>query len=199
MPIAIDFPSQVRALGRIRALSRPLTLLISIALGLSVVIPMAEVVVILFFHQFGSPRALVSFNEWGIGLSIGNINLQSGALIPLESLGFAQRLTAAGLAALCATCVGIALIHLRGLFVLYSRGTVFAADNIVRMKKFGLWLVVTGIVVNVSGRLFVQVMGTPVQGTANAAMAVVYGAMIYVIAYVMELGREADLERKEFL
>jgi len=199
MQNAIDLPSQVRALGRIRALSRPLTLLISIALGLSIVIPMAEILVILFFHQFGSPRALMSFNEWGIGLTVGDIDLQNGALIPLDSLDFRERLAAAGLAGLCATCTAIALTHLRALFALYSRGTVFATVNIVRMKKFGLWLAVTGIVVNASGRLFVLVMGAPVQGTANAAMAVVYGAMIYVIAYVMQLGREADLERKEFL
>ena len=199
MQNAIDLPRQVRALGRIRALSRPLTLLISIALGLSIVIPIAEILVILFFHQFGSPRASVSFNEWGVGLTIGNIELQNEALIPLDSLAFGQRLAAAGLAALCATCAAIALTHLRALFALYSRGTVFATVNIVRMKKFGLWLAMTGIVVNVSGRLFVLAMGAPVQGTANAAMAVVYGAMIYVIAYVMQLGREADLERKEFL
>jgi hypothetical protein len=199
MQNTIDLPSQVRAQGRIRALSRPLTLLISIALGLSILIPIAEILVILFFHQFGSPRASVSFNEWGIGLTIGNAEGQNGSIIPLDSLDFRQRLADAGLAAMCATCTAMALTHLRGLFALYSRGTVFAADNIVRMKKFGLWLAVTGIVVNVSGRLFVLAMGAPVQGTANAAMAVVYGAMIYVIAYVMQLGREADLERKEFL
>ena len=199
--IGFDRSPQDRARGRIQTLSRPLKVLISIALGLAIVFLIGEVVFLLFFDQLGSPHAFLSFNEWGINLSIGGTNLHplDPAVLAVASLTLGQRLTAAGLGALCSGCAAVVLTHLRGLFALYSRGIVFSDKNVARMKMFGLWLVVTAIVTNISGRLFVWLMGAPVHGFANAAMTVVYGAMIYVIAYVMELGREADLERKEFI
>ncbi len=199
MPPSDSVP-QGRALRRIRALSRPLAVLLSIALGLFV-ISAAEIVVVLFFHRLGSPHDWVSFNEWGLELAIGGDfgPHPNPALIPLDSLAAGQRFIVAGLAILCATCEFILLLQLRGLFALYSRGIVFAAGNVARMKKFGVWLALTGIVANVSDHLFERALHAPVMGFANAPMEIVYGAMIYVIAYVMELAREADLERKEFV
>jgi hypothetical protein len=76
---------------------------------------------------------------------------------------------------------------------------VFGSQNARRMKHFGLWLVLWAVASNLGERVFVAVILAPLQGTSNAAMAVVYGAMIYVIAHVMDLAREADLERKEFV
>jgi hypothetical protein len=196
-----DISPQDRALRRIRTLSRPLTVLISIALGLVLCFLTLEIAFLVFFRQFGSPAALLSFNEWGINLSIGSTGLQSPdrAMLSVANLTLGQRLTAAGLGALCAVCSAVVLIHLRGLFQLYSRGIVFSASNVARIRMFGLWLVVAAIVTNVSGRLFVWLMDAPVRGFANAALTIVFGAMIYVIGYVMELGREADLERKDFI
>ncbi|HEX4024791.1 MAG TPA: DUF2975 domain-containing protein [Steroidobacteraceae bacterium] len=165
-------------------------------------VPAAEIVVVLFcFHQSGAVRAFVSFGGWGVGLTIGGIGPYSHnpAFVALNSLDLQLRLTVAVLAALCAAGSILVLVQLRALFSLYSRGVVFAADNVARMKKFGLWLVVTAIVVNVSGRLFARALGAPAEATANAAMTVIYGVMIYVIAHVMALAREADLERKEFV
>jgi predicted signal transduction protein with EAL and GGDEF domain len=76
---------------------------------------------------------------------------------------------------------------------------VFDEMNVRHMKLFGCWLVVAAVVINVSGRAFFAVTEQPAHDTANAAMALVYGGMIYVIARVMEIGREADLERKAFV
>ncbi len=201
MPIGRDLSQQDRALRHIRTLSRPLTLLISIALGLVLLFLTLEVLFLVFFHQVGSPYALVSFNEWGINLSIGGTEFHppAPASLTVANLSLGQRLTAAGLGALCSGCTAVFLTHLRGLFALYSRGIVFSANNVARIKMFGLWLVVAAIVTNISGRLLVWLMGAPVHGFANAAITVIYGAMIYVIAHVMELGREADLERKDFI
>lgn len=71
--------------------------------------------------------------------------------------------------------------------------------NVRHMKLFGCWLVVASVAVNLSGRAFFAVTGEPAHDTANAAMAVVYGGMIYVIARVMELAREADEDRRAFV
>ena len=201
MAIAPELSPQERALRRIQLLSRPLKVLISIALGLAILFLVALVLFLVFFHQLGLPHALLSFNEWGVNLSVGGTDLHSldPAMLPVATLTFGQRLTAAGLGALCSGCTAVVLTHLRGLFALYSRGIVFSAKNVARIKMFGLWLVVTAIVANLSGRLFTWLLGAPEHGIPNAAMTVIFGAMIYVIAYVMELGREADLERKDFI
>ena len=195
-----DSVPQVRALRRIRALSRPLTVLISIALGLSAIVAPLAFAALLGFPRFGSLHNFVSFTAVGVGVAFGKIGLQRyPGFILVDGLTTGERLLVAGLAVTCAACNVLALVQLRGLFALYSRGVVFSSGNITRIKKFGLWLAVTAIVANVAGRLFVRVLNVPLQGTANAALAVVVGAMIYVIGYVMELAREADLERQEFV
>jgi hypothetical protein len=164
--------------------------------------PIAEIIVLLFFaDRIGSMRGFVSFSEWGVGLSVSDIasRFAERTQIPLETLSLQQRCTVSALAALCALCTALMLFQLRSLFALYSRGQVFTAANIQRIKAFGMWLVAGAIVANVAGRIFVAVTHAPVTSTANAAMAVLLGVMIYVIAHVMELGRAADLERKEFI
>ena len=103
------------------------------------------------------------------------------------------------LAALSAVCGVLALFHLRQLFALYARGEVFGEGNIGHLKRFGLWLAATGVVVNVADPLFPTITGEPARGFSNAVMALVYGGMTYVVARVMELGRQADAERKEFV
>jgi hypothetical protein len=193
MQAAIHIAPQARALARIRALSRPIVLLLTVAFAAAVVVPSAQILAILFLHPGGVPSFL-SFDGWSVGLGMGG-----GAGIPLGSLSAEQRWAVAGLAGLCAACSALALFQLRSLFVLYSSGAIFAADNIRRIKLFGMWLVAAAIAGNVSGRLFMWVTHTAVLNTANAALTVVLGAMIYVIAHVMELGREADLERKDFI
>jgi hypothetical protein len=201
---AIDLAPEARALQRIRTVSQPIRILISLVLALAIVVPIFQVVVVLFLaNHLGSFRAFVSFGAGGVGLNVANadqqLHLQGLAQIPLDTLSIAQRLIVAALDGLCATCTALALIHLRSLFVLYSRGVVFAANNIRHIKRFGMWLVVAAIAINLAGRLFVWTTHAAIFGTANAALIVVLGAMIYVIAYVMELGRQADLERKDFL
>jgi hypothetical protein len=200
----IDLSSQARALRRIRAVSQPIKVLISIMFALSVVVPIFQIVVVLFLaNHLGSYRAFVSFSAGGVGLNVADadqqLHLYSLAQIPLETLSVQQRLVVAALDGLCATCIALALWHLRSLFVLYSLGVVFAESNIRHIKSFGLWLVAAAIAINVAGRLFVWTTHAALFSTSNAALIVVLGAMIYVIAYVMELGRDADLERKDFL
>lgn len=183
------------ALRQIRRLSLPIMVLLSGALALQVVVQIFFAAQLFFFHGGGDWRASVSFAQTGINMSFPAHSQD----VALESLAFGQRASLALLAALCATCVGFAIFHLRQLFALYSRGLVFTADNIRHIKRFGLWLVVAAVVVNCSGRLFFIVTGQHAYDSANAAMALIYGGMTYVIARVMELARQADEERREFV
>jgi hypothetical protein len=202
MQVAVDLDAQARALARIRTLSRPIVLLATIALAAAVLVPTAQILVILFFpNHLGSLSSFLSFNGWGVGLlMVGtDSHLPGGTFVPLDSLGLEQRCAVAALLGLCAICSALALFQLRSLFALYSRGIVFAETNIRRIKAFGMWLVLAAIAANVAGRLYLWVTHAAVDGTPNAALIVVLGVMIYVIAHVMELGREADLERKDFI
>ena len=184
-------------LRQLRRLSQPFVILLSIALGLVVLVQVPEIVAILFFRGGDALHASVGSSEGGIGLSIWGKDQPPG--VALESLSFGQRSALALLAALCATCGGLALLHLRQLFALYAKGVVFAEGNIRHIKRFGLWLAAGAIMINVADRLFPMITGQPSHGFANAAMAVVYGGMTWVVARVMELGRQADQERKEFV
>lgn len=188
-----------KALRQIRRLSLPLLILLSIALGLIVLIQIPEVFALLFFfHGNGTWHAAVSCSASGINLSIFASPGHSQDVM-VESLSFGQRSALALPAALCAICGGVAIFHLRQLFALYSRGAVFTEGNIRHIKRFGLWLAVAGILVNGAGRVFFVVTGQHAHGIANALMAVICGGMIYVVARVMDLGRQADEERKEFI
>jgi len=195
-----DIPIQdEKTLRQVRRLSRPFLILLSIALGLVVLVQIPEIAALLFFfHGNGAWHAAVSCSASGINLSIF-ANPGRSPDVLLESLSFGERSVLALIAALCAMCGGLAIFHLRQLFALYSRGTVFGEDNIHHIKQFGLWFVVAGIVVNGAGRVFFAVTGQHAHGIANAAMAAICGGMIYIIARVMDLGRQADEERKGFI
>lgn len=200
MQTPTDSVPDPRALRRIRALSWPLLVLISIALGLAILIVPLTFVALAGLPRFGSLHTFVTFGGMGVGVVFGEMSLQRvPGVILVEGLTTGQRWLLAAIALACNACNILALLQLRGLFALYSRGVVLSMSNVARIKAFGLWVALTAIVVNVAGRVFVRVLNEPVQGIANAALAVIIGAMIYVIGYVMELAREADLERQEFV
>ena len=186
------------ALRQLQRLSHPFRSVLSFALGLLVLFQISVIAMLLFFHGSGAWHAAVSYSASGINLSIF-ASPDTSQDVAVESLAFGQRAMLALLAAVCGTCGGFVIFHLRQLFALYSRGVVFAEDNILHIKRFGLWLVVAAVVVNGSGRIFFIVRGNHAHDTANAAMALIYGGMVYVIARVMELGRLADEERNEFV
>ena len=105
----------------------------------------------------------------------------------------------AALAAVCAACSAMALLNLRRLFALYSQGLVFSGESAGRLKRFALWLVLTAIAINLSSRLYLPITGTAPGAPANVLATLLCGAMIWVIAHVMELACEADVERREFI
>jgi hypothetical protein len=203
MSPAQDVVLSPSTLKRIRALSRPITILVSVALGLLVAVQTAEIAaVLLAFHKGDAWQGQASFTADGFGLSVFDaahpIPPSFGVMV--DKLGAGERLEIAALAAGCAGCAAMALFNLRQLFALYSRGAVFSASNVARMKAFALWLVLAVIAVNVCGRIFLATIGGLVAyPPGNVVLTLVYGAMIYVMARVMELACEADQERREFV
>lgn len=189
-------------LQRIRGLSRPVAILLSIALGLVLVVQTLEIAALLFgFHKGDDWQALASFSDTGFGLFVFQDSRPAQQLgtVAVETLDLNQRIGVAALAAICAGCAAMALLNLRRLFGLYSSGAVFSPQSGERMKRFALWLVLTALAINISGRAFVALTGAAATAPANVVMTVLCGAMVYVIARVMELACEADKERREFV
>jgi len=196
-------PANALALGpatrlqRIRRISRPLVFLITVALALAPV-PLLLAAVLLV-HPAGLPEGYVSFSEWGEGISVGHLDTVPPALVPIASLSAPQRWAFAAVLLIPTGTAALVLLQIRALFSLYCRGVIFGEQNARRIKHFALCLVANAVATNLAGRLFVAVIHAPVLGTSNAALVVVLGAMVYVIGYVMDLARDADLERKEFI
>ena len=186
-------------LRQVRRLSRPFVVLFSLALGLLVLIELVQLAALLLApHGMGGWRAGVSASAEGINLSVVRATDPAPG-VALETLSLAQRAELAGLSLLSAICGGLAVFHLRRLFILYARGEVFAEDNIRHIKRFGLWLALSAVMINVADHLFPAIAGQPPHSFANAVLALVYGGMTYVVGRVMELGRQADQERREFV
>ena len=186
-------------LRQVRRLSRPFVVIFTIALGLLVLIEALQLLALLLLpHGVGGWRGGLSASAEGINLSV----VRSSDPVPgvaLEALSFVQRAELAALSLASAICGGLAVFHLRRLFALYARGEVFAEDNIRHIKRFGLWLALSAVMINVADHLFPAITGQPAHGFANAVLALVYGGMTYVVGRVMELGRQADVERREFV
>jgi hypothetical protein len=91
--------------------------------------------------------------------------------------------------------------NLRRLFGLYAVGVVFAPDNARRLKLIGAAL----IVIAVSPWLrhaFLSSFHIAVDQawmSASSLQALVLGAIVLVIAQVMQLGRELEEERSQFV
>jgi Protein of unknown function (DUF2975) len=189
-------------LQRVRSISRPLAFLVSVALflcSLAFLLALAS----LLLPPRSSPGSCVVIGTGVALINVGPIQRVGAACIPLAQLSAGQRQLIAAHFSLCLTCLCLMLLQLRALFGLYSRGIIFAAENAQRIKQFALWLVVLSVVVNLSGRITAAVIHAPPTpfglGISSFTSTLVAGTMIYVIGYVMELGREADLERRDFV
>jgi len=186
------------SISQIQRFANVFVVLLSLALGALVLFHLFVVGMLSFFHDGGAWHAALSFSATGTNLSVFS-GVDHTNTVLIEALRWPQRAILSLISIACAIGNGLVLFHLRQLFALYSRGVIFSQNNIYHIKRFGLWLVIGAIVINISGRMFQMITGHAPQEIANSLMAFLYGGMTYVIARVMELGREADQERKEFI
>ena len=90
---------------------------------------------------------------------------------------------------------------LRGLFRLYGQGQVFGARNATLIKAMGGWLIADAVAPFVC-HLALSATGYEIDRAwahALAAQELVLGAVVFVIAMVMQAGREIEEDREGFV
>jgi hypothetical protein len=182
------------ALTRIRALSRPFVVLFSVLCGGASVFVAGLMVALVFY---GGPYLRVGPATLQITTVLGS---ETVGTTPVGDLPLVTRL---GMSACALQVMGPAIAvlwHLRGLFVLYARGIVFAADNVARYRAIGVWLIAYAVAPMVSHQVATLTGGIDrAWFHAVSLEALVLGAMLFVIAGVIDLGREIEQDQAGFL
>lgn len=93
------------------------------------------------------------------------------------------------------------MLYLRGLFRLYARGIVFAEENALAFKRMGLWLILYAVTPFLSVK-FLTLINCVIDRNwyhETELYALGLGSILFVIAEVMQAGREIEQERDEFV
>jgi hypothetical protein len=183
---------------RLLLLSRGLTWLFTLFLAAAMLYVLAGIVVVLFFSdhiQMGRSGMAVSF-----GLH-GEVPRAARGLVRMSDLPWRARLVGAFDWLLIAAPFVFIAWHLRALFGLYARGVVFAGENATHLKRIGLWLIACPFANYAADTLFWLAGGADKAGWLHVfqVQALVLGAIVYVIAQVMEFGREIEQEKDSFI
>jgi hypothetical protein len=192
--VAPDAHATVLNYRSLRPLSRALSILFAILMGASFLWVAAAFVVIFFFADH------VLVGAGGANLTFPRPPADMPGMVRFSTQPFITRLT--GFVDIVIAMIPVILIclNLRGLFALYARGVVFARENAMHLKRIGVWLVTWPIAKLVANVAFQLAGGTD---KAWAQMIFVYalilGLIVYVIAQVMEFGREIEEERDSFV
>jgi len=93
------------------------------------------------------------------------------------------------------------MYHLRGLFRLYARGIVFAQENARAFKRMGQWLIVYAVTPFLSVKLLtlLDLVIDKAWFHNTEIYSLGLGIVLFIIAEVMEAGREIEQERDEFV
>lgn len=207
----VDFALQARepdpppALRRMRLVSRGLEILFLIlALGVGLL-------ALVMIGDFVVPYAgdAISLGPEGGALRIGpppwahgytHHPLPPGYLSP-EAMPVVQRLAQVPAGLLNAAPLVVLFWSLHRLFAAYARGVVFAPENARRIKHIGAALIVMAIAPWLGHAVLSGLHLAIDQAWAHASSLeeLVLGAIVYVIAQVMQLGREIEEERSQFV
>ena len=93
------------------------------------------------------------------------------------------------------------MYHLRGLFRLYAQGIVFAEANAHAFKNMGKWLIAYAVTPFLSVNLLI-LLDLAVDRAwfhSDEIYGLGLGIILFIIAEVMEAGREIEQERDEFV
>jgi hypothetical protein len=92
----------------------------------------------------------------------------------------------------CAPLV-VAAAYLRRLFESFASNVIFTMANVARLRAIGRWLFVAAVATNLSNFLFLAISMHPREGFHLTILPLLYAAVIYVIAHVLEeANRMAD-------
>jgi hypothetical protein len=188
---------EMRAPRRLRALSRGLSLLFALLLGLVIFILLAAIVALLFFPQY------LQTNSSSVGIWIGphgTVPPLRPGMVRLSDQPLITHLAGAADVAIGLTPVFFIFSHLRRLFRLYAAGIVFTQQNAVHLKHIGLWLIAYPFANFISNLVFQLAGGTDHSWFhASDIEALVLGLIVTVIAQVMEFGRAIEQEKDSFI
>ena len=191
---APDARASILTYRRLVPLSRALSIFFAIMMVFSLLWVAAAFAVIFFY----SDHVLVGAS--GANVAFPGIPKPMPGMIRFSQQPFITHL--AGFVDIVVAMIPVVLVcwHLRGLFRLYARGIVFARRNATHLKRIGLWLVIWPIAKFGANMVFQLAGGTD---KAWAQMIFVYslvlGLIVFVIARVMEFGREIEEEKDSFV
>jgi hypothetical protein len=178
----------------IRRRSGAWALIFSVALASSIALAVLLCAAVLLYDG-----PLLSFGSGGIW--IGRAPDPLAGLLPLTAFSSGQRQAGAVAVALLAMPAIFILFHLQRLFRLYAAGAVFTPANARRLKAVGLGLALYAFTPFLANRLvmFAGVTNDPVWFHFDEVMALLLGALLFVVADVMEFGREIERDRDGFV
>jgi hypothetical protein len=126
--------------------------------------------------------------------------LPAGYLSP-EAMPVIQRLAQVPVGLLNAVPIFLLFWSLRRLFGLYAKGVVFAQDNARSLKHVGAALIVMAVAPWL-GHTVLSSLHLAIDQAwmhASSLQELVLGAMVYVIAQVMQVGRELEDEQRQIV
>jgi hypothetical protein len=178
----------------IRRRSRILATGLTIALALTVACALSLAGAALFYDG-----ALLSFGPGGLWIGLGPD--PTAGRVALSVFSFDQRLAGATAILLLIAPIASILFHARALFRLYGEGTVFAPANAHRIKLMGAGLIFYSVAPFAAHHLilFAGVTNDPAWFHLDEVMSLIFGALAFVIANVMEFGHEIEQERDGFI
>jgi hypothetical protein len=185
--------AESRAVRRLRTWSRLFVAVFGICLAVSVTLGVVAVLAILFYQ--GDQLQIGPTSAW-----IGTPPAPAG-FVPFAGLPLAQKLAYALVAAVRAAPSILLFWNLRGLFLLYEKGLVFGRDNARRIRWAGVWLIADALA-PFACHAFLSLTGLEIdRGWAHvlSLQELVLGGVVFVIAQVMQLGREIEEERGQFV
>ena len=119
--------------------------------------------------------------------------------LPLIALSIGRRLllTADFLIAMAPTL--LILRHGRRLFAGFARGQVFTDDAIAHLKALGFWLIVSVVLGFFVQGLFFAIAHIHDPDFDLKPLSLLYGAMLYVAAYIMAEARQIAADHAEIV
>jgi hypothetical protein len=149
---------------------------------------------------------VVPFAGGRLGIGPTGMFITSGPRLPasyvaVDALPLVQRLAHIPVGVLHAAPVLMIFWSLRQLFGLYGRGVVFARQNAIHIKWIGACLAVHAVA-PLAGVMFLRALHLVVDQQwmhGYSLQELVLGGIVYVIAEVMQVGREIEEERSQFV
>ena len=119
----------------------------------------------------------------------------------VSTMSLVQRLAHVPVGLLNAVPLIFLFWSLRRLFGLYAKGVVFAPDNARSLKHVGAALIVMAVAPFL-GVQFLSALHLVIDRQwlhGSTVQELILGVIVYVIAQVMQLGREIEEERSQFV